>query len=104
MSMGTCTFDGCERPVYVKKRGLCHGHYQQMWLGRPLTPIGPYKRLRQPSPDTKVCTDCYVVKALDSFYDRSSGGKQSKCKECMRARETARRQARKPSQEATQGA
>jgi hypothetical protein len=33
-----CPFDGCTRLVKVK--GLCAGHYQQQWEGRPLTPLG----------------------------------------------------------------
>lgn len=29
MTERTCTVDGCDRPIYVKKHGLCSPHYQR---------------------------------------------------------------------------
>ena len=34
---GSCRFDGCDRPLYV--RGVCTGHYRQIRLGRELAPL-----------------------------------------------------------------
>ena len=33
----TCAFDGCEQPY--RARGYCIGHYYQLRLGKPLTPL-----------------------------------------------------------------
>lgn len=38
---GTCTFDGCDRPVQA--RGLCPGHYQQQRRGEDPKPLGTAK-------------------------------------------------------------
>ena len=46
--MKTCRFDGCDQPL--KARGLCSGHYNQQWAGRPLAPIKPrigYRRITE---------------------------------------------------------
>lgn len=32
-----CGFEPCHKEAYCK--GLCRGHYNQQWLGRPLTPL-----------------------------------------------------------------
>lgn len=36
--MKSCSFESCGRKVWSK--GLCGGHYQQSYLGKPLTPLG----------------------------------------------------------------
>lgn len=40
-----CTFDGCGRARYA--RGYCEAHYQQVRLGRPLTPVAAYRPRRR---------------------------------------------------------
>jgi hypothetical protein len=40
---GVCSFDGCTKPHVT--RGLCSGHYQQFWLGKPLTPLRVHNRV-----------------------------------------------------------
>ena len=35
----TCAGPECTRPVVRIKLGLCMGHYQQVYLGKPLTPL-----------------------------------------------------------------
>jgi hypothetical protein len=35
-----CSFEGCGRPK--KTKGLCRGHYTQLYRGRPLRPIRPH--------------------------------------------------------------
>lgn len=34
-----CDFEGCDKPVGVKKYGLCIGHYMQTKRGTPLRPL-----------------------------------------------------------------
>lgn len=34
-----CSFDGCDKPLYVKKLALCSGHYQQHLAGKELRPL-----------------------------------------------------------------
>ena len=37
-----CSVDGCGKPIYTKKSGLCHCHYQSMWrYGRLNTIMRP---------------------------------------------------------------
>lgn len=47
--------------------------------GRVLCP-----QCRRPSPTTLRCTDCFIVKPIDSFYKSSEkfDGRRGKCKEC----------------------
>ena len=35
----TCSFDGCDKPLYAKKLVLCSGHYQQQLAGKELRPL-----------------------------------------------------------------
>lgn len=42
----SCAFDPCDRPSYCK--GYCKSHYNQHWLGKPLTPIRPYNKSGRP--------------------------------------------------------
>lgn len=34
-----CSFDGCDKPVFVKASGLCGAHYEQRRRGTPLKPL-----------------------------------------------------------------
>lgn len=102
MNRKECSFEGCNRPVHVLKDGLCTGHYQQQYAGKELRPLKKKVMLRRPSDDTKICTECMSVKQLSEFYMHTEGGPFSKCKECMRQLETARRERRK-AQKAREG-
>lgn len=42
--MDTCIGPECDRPVAVKKRGLCSAHNHQRHLGKTLTKLRPKKR------------------------------------------------------------
>lgn len=42
-----CVLEYCDKKHYAK--GLCGGHYQQQWQGKPLTPLG------RPSPEERGC-------------------------------------------------
>lgn len=38
MNDRTCTIPGCAKPIYVKRDGLCTGHYKRKRLGKPMHP------------------------------------------------------------------
>ena len=40
MTMTHCIYKNCPNPVFVRKHGLCCGHYNQMKRGKPLSPVG----------------------------------------------------------------
>ena len=81
--MNECRFEGCTRPVHVKKCGLCRGHYQQQWAGKELTPLLTRHRFTAPA-GYKVCTACLKVKTVDEFYLRPENNKpRSRCKDCL---------------------
>lgn len=83
---GACAFEGCENKATLRfnKAGdwLCSGHWQQLWVGRELSPL----RIRQDShidDRFRRCTSCQKVKTQESFHMRTGGTtRQSECKEC----------------------
>lgn len=46
--MDECAFEDCKRKTAT--RGYCSGHYQQLWSGRPLTPIAKRGIPKPPCP------------------------------------------------------
>lgn len=38
------------------------------------------------TPSTKRCTGCEQTKPLDAFYQRATGVREARCKDCERAR------------------
>lgn len=73
-----CRIEGCTKEVYVKKRGICAGHYMRWWKGQEVeTPLRPrlvdglpgyngaHRRItavRGPASDY-ACVDCGHVAA-----------------------------------------
>lgn len=88
-----CTFDPCDRNALCG--GLCSTHYQQKKNGNELKPIRRFTRIPQPTPDTKVCTECMTVKGLSEFYMTANGVLRAKCKRCVIKVNNARQQAQK---------
>jgi hypothetical protein len=74
-----CDFNSCDRPVYA--RGLCRRHYMQNREGKPLSPIGRYRRTHKDE-NGRVCVECKQYKPWSEFYDRTSGAKRQECKPC----------------------
>lgn len=63
--MNTCVIDGCDRPVRVKKRGLCRNHYHQWGLkNRPRVGLKPCS--------IEACTkDVYARGFCHGHYERN---------------------------------
>lgn len=71
MAKGTCSIEGCTRPVEARKR--CARHYRQ-WLRSDY-----YVSARGFDPDgTRVCTECEERKSRDDFHPT-----RGKCKVCV---------------------
>lgn len=57
MSDGTCIVTGCDRPIYIKSRGLCNRHRQRQERGAPMWP--PTTEERFYSKVTEVDSGCW---------------------------------------------
>lgn len=55
-----CKFDGCDKPLII--RGYCQGHYKQLNLGKPLTPLRSPGRSASGNCELAGCSD-----AMDSM-------------------------------------
>lgn len=72
--------------------GLCNGHYQQQWAGKPLTALR--RRSSPGSPSTrdsqgrKLCIECESWQCEVQFCVsvKASDGRHQYCKTCMRNR------------------
>ena len=64
--MDTCTAPECDRPVAVKKWGLCSAHNHQRYLGKPLTKLRSKKRSEQMNSPCPVpnCTSPVLSRGL----------------------------------------
>ncbi len=67
-----CRVKGCDRPVSYQQKRLCHGHYQQWFKGKPLTPLRRISRRldhtgKQKSPDDRF--DELVKKMPDGCWE-----------------------------------
>lgn len=51
-----CTYEGCVNPV--KSKGLCMGHYLQVWRGRPLSPLAPSNKRKYTSSTLCAMPSC----------------------------------------------
>lgn len=62
-----CGFDGCDRPIKIKKEQLCSGHYAQHRRGQELRPLGApkskFETCRAPS-----CERVSVAKGLCAHH------------------------------------
>lgn len=84
---GDCAFDGCTKEGKSRLKGgpdgwYCHGHWQQWDRNIELHPLRAMRKSHI-NDDFRLCTVCDTVKPATGFYQRTSGGKQSQCKECQ---------------------
>lgn len=49
-----CRVEGCERPQWVRKHGLCRPHYLRYWEGKPVGGPIPEQRKLTPYKPKKV--------------------------------------------------
>lgn len=79
-----CAFDGCTRPVRVRKHRLCVAHYQQLRAGKELAPVHKYSARQDPDAAIRECTLCHRMKPRTDFYLRPRSSKpHAQCKVCM---------------------
>lgn len=76
--MTVCDFDGCTQ--HIRASGLCRGHYQQRWKGKPLTPIRPVPRTTRERFEQKVnkgphCWQWVGSKTAQGYGEMRIGGK-----------------------------
>lgn len=73
-----CIVEGCTRDMFIKKVGMCQGHYGQQWRGVPLTAL-PHKESAKACSikgctnkalSKGLCTTCYGRKRTFKLSDR----------------------------------
>lgn len=87
----TCSVDGCNRLIRVKRDRLCSPHHRRQWrYGDPLAG-GPERPRSQPGKPVvdlddgrRVCRDCNEPKLLEEFPRDRTGtkGRRASCKPC----------------------
>jgi len=87
-----CKLDYCDNKG-ISGFGLCSGHYNQHWQGRPLTPLRR-KRMLHRDEWGRVCTTCDAYQSWDNYYRRSSGVYRAECVSCTIKRSAANKAAR----------
>jgi hypothetical protein len=85
-----CGFETCDREI--ANSGLCAGHNNQRYRGKPLKPLRSYKK-SVVADGLRKCRTCDLVKSSDHFYLRNDGTWQTECVECYAKRNKARYEA-----------
>jgi hypothetical protein len=86
-----CSVETCN--ARVKGLGLCSSHHGRLLRTGDVQADVPIRKLRELG-DSKPCTKCDVVKALDDFApdSRRRDGRQAHCRECVKAYQKRYRQ------------
>lgn len=85
-----CDVEGCQK--YPRARGLCSTHYQ-VWQRHGDPRVADRRRAERENRTHKRCAICQEPKLLSEFVSSpsTSGGLDTRCKQCHREREAKRR-------------
>lgn len=78
MAKRICSFPECERKAHA--RGYCHGHLNQVYKGLTLTPLKPYRAVKN---GMKECAKCARSLPVASFQKKRGKYVQEVCRDCV---------------------